>query len=370
MVWRGRFHLTWHDNLKITRLPRSYSTSMSENEMHGNDCEKDNESGYSYYKTTVSNLRLDGTKSTSIPSKISNESMNIKEKLDIQADDEVVTEVPKKSIWTAKNAGLRKFLSDSDMQKISQKNQEIADQMLKSDFKRVILPRISFLLSLGLEKSEIGPVFCRHPPLAYNEINKMQGRVDYLRSKKFSDDSIAKIIKTAPGILRKSLRQIDKIMGSFQREFDLNGDEVREVVTKCPKLVLYDSFLIKGVILTLQQLGFNDEERKQIMLTHPRLYIQRRDGISERFHYLHSLMGVEHSAIAEWSKVLRTSVACLKVRHVFLQSLGKDQFDTSKPDFVSMEAFSAGRDVDFCNGAAKVSLDQFVEFKKKFDWNS
>ena len=86
--------------------------------------------------------------------------------------------------------------------------------------------------------------------------------------------------------------------------------------------------------------------------------------IAERFDYLHNEIGLSHSEICEWPSVFRVRLFVVKQRHNFLKTLGRDQFDKTKENFVSMKALTSGSDVEFSENVAKVPVQEFNNFLK------
>lgn len=140
---------------------------------------------------------------------------------------------------------------------------------------------------------------------------------------------------------------------------------MRVVITKCPRLALHHPFFIKDFHLALKDsMGFTEAQCKEIILTHSRVFIQRKEGVIDRFDYLHNTMGIDHETIVDWSVVLRTRTSVLKERYLFLTHLGRAQFDRTKPNYVSLRAFVSGRDRDWSYTVAKVPVSEFNDFLK------
>jgi len=89
-----------------------------------------------------------------------------------------------------------------------------------------------------------------------------------------------------------------------------------------------------------------------------------RHAVTKRFDYLHNTIGYTHEDILVWPQVLRTRVFIIRQRHEFLKSIGRDQFDPKKENFVSLKSLVLGRDSDFCRIVAKVSVNEFNMFLK------
>lgn len=77
-----------------------------------------------------------------------------------------------------------------------------------------------------------------------------------------------------------STQQIDERLGFFQKHFKLSGHEVRQLAAKRPKLISSD---LKGVKLNTfvikEEMGFNDEEIKKMILNKPAILAKCRWSI-------------------------------------------------------------------------------------------
>jgi mTERF domain-containing protein, mitochondrial len=89
-----------------------------------------------------------------------------------------------------------------------------------------------------------------------------------------------------------------------------------------------------------------------------------KHALAKRFDYLHNVIGFSHDDIVRWPQVLRTRTPIIRQRHLFLKLLRRDNFDSTRENYVSPRALATGRDVEFCDNVAKVPVKQFNEFLK------
>ena len=89
-----------------------------------------------------------------------------------------------------------------------------------------------------------------------------------------------------------------------------------------------------------------------------------RDALVRRFDFAHNHMGLSHQQIVQFPHVLLTRDFRMRQRHGFLKLLGRDQYDPSKPNYVSPLALVSGTDAEFCFTFAKSSLQAFNDFLK------
>ena len=84
----------------------------------------------------------------------------------------------------------------------------------------------------------------------------------------------------------------------------------------------------------------------------------------ERFHFLHNKLKIPHGLIAKQPHALLTRVNRIRVRHFFLESLGKAQYDPRLPNYVSLVALVTGNDAEFASNVGDTSPDAFRSFLK------
>jgi len=89
-----------------------------------------------------------------------------------------------------------------------------------------------------------------------------------------------------------------------------------------------------------------------------------KHAVAKRFDYLHNVIGYSHNEIVQSARCLRTRTTIIRQRHLFLKLLRRDHFDSTRENYVSPKGLTAGRDVEFCERVAKVSVKQFNDFLK------
>jgi mTERF domain-containing protein, mitochondrial len=88
------------------------------------------------------------------------------------------------------------------------------------------------------------------------------------------------------------------------------------------------------------------------------------EEIAERFDFVHNRMNVSHDKIIQSPELLTTRRQRLRERHGFLKSLGKAQYDETKPGFVPFMDLVAGTDQAFVLNVCKSSLESYDNFLK------
>jgi len=241
----------------------------------------------------------------------------------------------------------------------------VADMILMKDFDNDIKPYITFLCDIGVPAEKLGEVFTKAPMIFDNDLDDLQVRVNYLKEKRFTDEAISWIVCKAPAWLTYDVRTIDGRLGYLQRMFHLTGNELRQVVTRQPKLAFWWHVKLKELEFSITgEMGFTETEAKQLLLTYPKLWTQNRMMVLSIFNYLHNTMGIPHEIILECPESLMTRLFKFQQRHQYLERLGKARYDPLKPGFVSLEMLAKLSDAEFCSKVAKTPIEDFNDFLK------
>lgn len=92
--------------------------------------------------------------------------------------------------------------------------------------------------------------------------------------------------------------------------------------------------------------------------------ISEQYSVGQRFDYVYNKMGFSHARILQWPQIFDTRLHIIRQRDEFLKSLGRDQYDPSKENFVPLKRLVSGKDQDFCSKVAKSNVRTFNDFLK------
>lgn len=118
-----------------------------------------------------------------------------------------------------------------------EKSRNKAEYILSLDFDRDIKDHLIFLHDHGVESCDFGHFITINPYIFKEVIENLRIRIKYLELKKFSKESITRIIVHNPKHLSYSIKEVDAKLGSLQREFDLFGHQIRTILTKLPTIL-------------------------------------------------------------------------------------------------------------------------------------
>lgn len=152
-----------------------------------------------------------------------------------------------------------------------------AEFLLSLDFEKNMKDHIFFLTKVvGMDASLMGAFITKNPEIFRENIDDLQTRVNYLKSKKFKPNEITSIVETDPFWLMFSTRHIDERLGFFQREFRLSGDQVRALTISLPKIITSSFDGIRELTFSIrEELELTKEETRSLLLKQPDIWLTR-----------------------------------------------------------------------------------------------
>lgn len=82
------------------------------------------------------------------------------------------------------------------------------------------------------------------------------------------------------------------------------------------------------------------------------------------FDYAHNVMKLTHQQILDFPQILNCRTFRVKQRHLFLELLGRAQYNPNLEGYISPEALVSGSDSEFCQTVAKSTVEAFNIFLK------
>ncbi|XP_010902317.1 transcription termination factor 3, mitochondrial isoform X1 [Esox lucius] len=241
----------------------------------------------------------------------------------------------------------------------------VGSMLLKLDFQTDVVPRLTFLRQLGVEDSRLGYLISHNPFILTESLENLQARVAYLRSKKFSAESVASMVSRAPYLLNFSVKRIDNRLGFFQQQLGLSAHKTRDVVARLPRLLCGSLEPVKENLKVCKlEMGFRENELQHIVTVIPKVLTANKRKLTQIFDYIHNTMNIPHNLIVKFPQVLNAKYLRIKERHLFLQYLEKAQYDPAKPNYISLEKLVALPDEAFCTEVASATLEDFELFQK------
>ncbi|XP_073678216.1 transcription termination factor 3, mitochondrial [Garra rufa] len=241
----------------------------------------------------------------------------------------------------------------------------VGSMLVRLDFDADVAPRLLFLKDLGVENSKLGRLLTKNPFILTESLDSLEDRVSYLKSKKFSKQSVAAMVSKAPYLLNFSVERLDNRLGFFQKQLGLSAEKTRDVVTRLPKLLCGSLEPIKENLKVCElEFGFRGNEIQHIATTVPKILIANKRKLTQIFDFVHNTMDVPHSLIAKFPQVLNAKFLRIRERHLFLEYLGRAQYQPSQPNYISLDRLVFLPDDVFCSEVALATLEDFERFQK------
>ncbi|KAJ7991882.1 hypothetical protein DPEC_G00288460 [Dallia pectoralis] len=225
----------------------------------------------------------------------------------------------------------------------------VGTMLLKLDFQTDVAPRLMFLKQLGVEDSRLGYMISHNPFVLTESLDNLQARVEYLKSQKFSAETVASMVSRAPYLLNFSVKRIDNRLGFFQQQLGLSANKTRDVVARLPRLLCGSLEPIKENLKVCKlEMGFRENELQHIVTVIPKVLTANKRKLTQIFDYIHNTMNISHHLIVKFPQVLNAKYLRIKERHMFLQYLEMAQYDPAKPNYISLEKLVTLPDEAFC----------------------
>ena len=132
-----------------------------------------------------------------------------------------------------------------------------------------------------------------------------------------------------------------------------------------PKLALVVEKAIADVKFCLKEFMQYDEEAiRSALKAYPGLFLKNYKLLQTNFNYFVQVMKLEPSQILTYPPMLQVPLITIKSRYAFLKHLKRDQFDPTKPNFVSFNNLLIPNDNEFCEKFAKTTITEYRKFLK------
>ncbi|XP_037359713.1 transcription termination factor 3, mitochondrial isoform X2 [Talpa occidentalis] len=251
-----------------------------------------------------------------------------------------------------------------DLSKI-EKHPDAANHLLRLDFEKDIKQILLFLKDLGIEDNQLGTFLTKNYAIFSEDLENLKTRVSYLQSKNFSKADITQMVRNAPFLLNFSVERLDNRLGFFQKELELSVKKTRDLVVRLPRLLTGSLEPVKENIKVYQlELGFKRNEIQHMITRIPKMLTANKRKLTETFDYVHNVMSIPHHIIVRSPQIFNTRLFKVKERHLFLNYLGRAQYDPAKPNYISLDKLVSVPDETFCEEMAKASVKDFEKFLK------
>eukprot|EP00062_Callorhinchus_milii_P003954 gi/632941837/ref/XP_007886088.1/ PREDICTED: mTERF domain-containing protein 1, mitochondrial [Callorhinchus milii] len=251
-----------------------------------------------------------------------------------------------------------------DLSKLEQRP-NVANMLLRLDFDKNVKECLLFLKDLGVEEHQFGAFLTKNPFILTESLGNLQKRVSYLQSKKFNKEAIARMVSKAPYLLNFSVERLDNRLDFYHKELGLNVQKTRELVTRLPSLLTGSLEPVRENLKVYRiEFGFQENELQHMVMKVPKMLVASKKKVTVVFDYLHNIMGIPHLLVTKFPQVFNAKLLRIKERHLFLEHLGRAQYDPVQPNYISLDKLVATPDEVFCVEIAKATLPDFEAFQK------
>lgn len=241
----------------------------------------------------------------------------------------------------------------------------VGSMLLRLDFNTDVAPRLVFLKEIGVEDSRLGYIITHNPFILTEDLENLQTRVNYLKSKKFSSETVASMVSRAPYLLNFSVKRLDNRLGFYQQQLNLSTSNTLKLVARLPRLLCGSLEPVKENLKVCEiEFGFKKNEIQHIVITIPKVLTANKRKLTQIFDFLHNTMKMPHHLITKFPQVLNAKYLRIRERHLFLEYLGKAQYDPSQPNYISLDRLVSLPDETFCTDLALATLEDFYLFQK------
>ncbi|NXX69661.1 MTEF3 factor, partial [Spizella passerina] len=242
-----------------------------------------------------------------------------------------------------------------------EKRQKAGQLLLTLDFEKDVKKILLFLKDVGVEDNQLGPFLTKNPYILGEDLEALETRVAYLKSKKFGKSEIAQMLLQCP-VAGLSIFEVRHLRKRFSHQLVLR---TKDLVIRLPRLLTGKIEPVKENLQVCQiELGFQRNEIQQIVCKTPKILTASKKRLKQTFDYLHNIMGISHHMLTCFPQVFNSKLLRIRERHMFLAFLGRAQYDPAQPSYISLDQLVSLPDEVFCTEIAKASMEDFENFLK------
>uniref|UniRef100_A0A0N5BXY2 Uncharacterized protein n=1 Tax=Strongyloides papillosus TaxID=174720 RepID=A0A0N5BXY2_STREA len=246
-------------------------------------------------------------------------------------------------------------------------NTSIGRHIVRLDWETDVLPKIQWLVEeVGVDVQALGDYLTRNPYFLLQDLNDMRVRVNYLSIKKFKKEEISKIITENRYWINNKVEIIDRRLGWLQRTFKCKPIEIRNLIVKEPRVIMFGTGPIQRLIQILSERRIMVYEQRKMLLDDPRVFMMDASHIQLTLGYCINQMKLETKQIVENPLLLRCPISGLKRRHTFLKQLKLAQYNPNEENHIPLDLFIHPSDKVFAERACRVTIDVYNNFIKQF----
>ncbi|CAF1303232.1 unnamed protein product [Rotaria sordida] len=260
---------------------------------------------------------------------------------------------------------LKRFIEMGvDVYRWNQPNSK-AKYILTLNFERDCIQHLVFLNELGIKNKDLTQYLSYNPWIFKENLDDLRVRINYLENKGFNQENIRDIVIRAPFLLNLSTKMIETKLNWFIKKFHLNHNNINEFIIRSPKLLTLPLQDISNTYFNMNKfLGFEHNELQKLFHQYPKLFIYDYKLIELNFDFLYNEMNITRQRLIDYPPILKQSFQQLRTRCLYLKYLKRQQFDPTKPNFISLKDLCLKTNDLFCQYVTKTSIQHYLNFIK------
>jgi len=240
-----------------------------------------------------------------------------------------------------------------------------AKYILTLNFERDCIQHLVFLNELGIKNKDLAQFLSYNPWIFKETIEDLNVRINYLESKGFNQENIRNILIRAPFLLNLSTKMLETKLNWFRNKFHLINNEIHDFVIRAPKLLSLPLQDISNTYFNMHtKLNFEYLELNKLFKQYPKLFIYDYKLIELNFDFLYNEMNISRQRLIDYPPILKQSFQQLRTRCLYLKYLNRQQFDPTKPNFISLKDLCLKTNDLFCQYVTKTSIQHYLNFMK------
>ncbi|XP_073437312.1 transcription termination factor 4, mitochondrial isoform X3 [Dendrobates tinctorius] len=182
-----------------------------------------------------------------------------------------------------------------------------------------------------------------------------------------SNKTVLRMLEETPELLKTTDKAVRDRVDAL-RALGLGEGSMQNILSRCPALLSLSRSRVTAAIQCLKsRCHFTSEQVLKILNSTPEILTQDPSHVEDVFQYVYFRMGGSHREIVS-SQVFQTSFDEIRVRHQFLERLGRFQPPNKKrecpPSNPKLKEVIQLSEEDFLSKTARSSVEEFNTFRK------
>merc|ERR1712226_86760 len=244
------------------------------------------------------------------------------------------------------------------------RNDELTRIIMRTNIKNDVLPRLNLLqYFFDISISESGNIFGKCPRVLEHPLDSLYDTLNYYKKCNFPPEEMKKLFVKHPRALLMPPIGVDETLSVLQLMTDLPAKDVKRIIVSAPRIVTSEvDHITWNRNVFRDKFLFNVEEFHRAALDCPEILLIRCERLEDVYSYLTTEMKLTNDLISHSAQVFKTQLNDIKTLNLFLKSINRDQYDPTKPLYVSLKSFHG--DIFQACDELQLSKEKLVAFMK------